>query len=206
MTRTLMIALALSATACKGGSPAAAEGGAAPASTAASTAASAAPASAAPASVAASQSGSTVRSANDTTSQTDTGHHGGAGEFKWAGPVQWKSWAEAQALAATEKKRIMLVVYANWCPRCRELAPVFADPEVARLAEGLVMVRQDSDEKPAWLDRYNEFGGYVPRIFFIEADGTVNPAITSGHPRYPYFFSSTQVESLKGAMRKAGEG
>jgi thiol-disulfide isomerase/thioredoxin len=209
MTRTLMIALALSATACKGGSPAAAEGGATPASAASSTAASAAPASAAPAIAATSTSGETTTSAKAAAGQADTGQHGGhqgGGEAKWDGPVQWKPWTEAQAQATAEKKRIMLLVYTNWCPRCRELVPVFTDPEVASLAEKLVMVRQDGDEKPDWLNRYAEFGGYFPRIFFLEADGTVITTITSGHPRYPYFFGSTQVGALKDAMRKAGEG
>lgn len=134
-------------------------------------------------------------------------HGGGADAIKWAGPVQWRTWEEGLAEAQRTQRGICLVVYADWCPRCKELAPVFAEADVVALAEKLVMVRQDSDQRPAWLEeRYGKFGGYVPRVFFLKPDGTVREDLTSGHAQYPYFFTPRGSDKLKDAMRRLAEG
>src|SRR4051812_27920833 len=49
----------------------------------------------------------------------------------WGNAITWQSWDSAQSIARKEGKSICLVVYANWCSHCKELAPVFARPEVA---------------------------------------------------------------------------
>lgn len=138
-----------------------------------------------------------------------TGHAApkGGNDIKWAGPVRWRTWEDGLAEAARTGRPICLVVYADWCPRCRELAPVFADPEIAALAERLVMIRQDADERPAWLSaRFDRFGTYVPRVFFLDSKGAVLEDITSGNARYPYFYTPHGVERLKAAMRRATTG
>lgn len=167
---------------------------AAPASAAAATAApapaTAAPATAAPAS-AAPASEAAKRGAND---------------IHWDGPVKWNDYAPGLAQATAEKKPILLLVYADWCPRCRELVPAFSDPEVARLAEGLVLIKQNGDLKPDWLAAFDTLGGYVPRLFFLTPDGSLREDITSGHPRYPYFYTPGGLESLKAAMKEALKG
>lgn len=121
-------------------------------------------------------------------------HAGSAGgkqkpDIKWGDKVDWKSWKDGSAEAKKSGRPMCLVVYADWCPRCRELAPVFGEDEIASRTEGIVMVLQDSDEKPAWLkERYGEVGGYVPRILFLESDGTLREDLTSGNERYPYYY------------------
>ena len=98
----------------------------------------------------------------------------------------------------------MVLVYADWCPHCRALGPVFADPEIESLAKHFVMVRQNNDEDAAWLQPYNQkYGGYVPRIFFFDSSGKMREDLTSGHPRYPYFYAAEQPEFLKNTMRRA---
>lgn len=67
----------------------------------------------------------------------------------------------------------------------------------------MVMIKVDQQQKPALLQRFAAHGGYVPRVFFLAADGSLREDIHSGHPRYPYFFSSQSVGKLKAAMRKA---
>lgn len=124
-------------------------------------------------------------------------------EAKWTGPMPWLSWDEASERAAKEQKRILLVLYADWCPRCRELSPVFAQPDMVEAAEGVLMVRQNVDERPAWLSRYAMLGTYVPRLFFLEPDGSVISDLTSGHPKYPYFYSAHQANLLKKQLREA---
>lgn len=121
--------------------------------------------------------------------------------------VAWQGWDAGLARAKAENKPVMLLVWAHWCPRCRELAPTFGDPEVAALAEKMVMVEQNADERPGWLsEKFDSlYGGYVPRVFVLRPDGTVRTDITSGNPEYPYFYvphnKAALVESLKKALR-----
>ena len=87
--------------------------------------------------------------------------------------------------------------------RSRSLGPVFADPEIEALAKRFVMVRQNHDEEPPWLTPYNQkYGGYVPRIFFFDSSGKLREDITSGHPRYPYFYAAQEPAFLKKSMRR----
>jgi len=123
---------------------------------------------------------------------------------EWHGDIQWHSWTDGLALAKAQSKPIMVLVYADWCPHCRALGPVFADPDIEALAKGLIMVKQNHDENPPWLEPYNEkFGGYVPRIFFFDSNGKMREDLTSGHPRYPYFYAAEAPEYLKRTMRRA---
>ena len=63
-----------------------------------------------------------------------------------------------------------------------------------------------STEPSQTLYRYARFRKYVPRFFVLDATGKVNESITSGHPRYPYFYSVKQLGKLKAAMQKAIDG
>jgi thiol-disulfide isomerase/thioredoxin len=121
--------------------------------------------------------------------------------------VDWQTWDAGIARARAENKPALLLVWAHWCPRCRELAPVFGQPEIAALAKRVVMIQQNADENPAWLsERFDsQFGGYVPRVFLLRPDGTVRTDITSGNPQYPYFYvprdSAALVKSLEAALK-----
>ena len=122
----------------------------------------------------------------------------------WHGDIEWHTWSDALPLARKEGKPIMVVVYADWCPHCRALGPVFADPDIESMAKHLVMVRQDNEENPAWLQPYNEkYGSYVPRIFFFDSSGKMREDLTSGHPQYPYFYAAEQPAFLKRTMQRA---
>lgn len=123
-----------------------------------------------------------------------------------AGPslIDWLGWQDGLQRAATEHKAIGLLIYADWCPHCRELQPVWRDPETVRASRALVMIRQNADEQPAWLpQRFGQFGTYVPRMFFLRPDGTMAPEIQSGNPKYPYFYTPQHAEALHAAMKRA---
>lgn len=125
----------------------------------------------------------------------------------WGERIAWRSWESALSAAQSEGKSICVVVYTDWCPRCKELAPVFSLPAIVSAAEGLLMVRQDQDAKPAWLkDQLGAYGGYVPRILFVGPDGKVREDIQSGHPRYPYFYGALIADQLVANMRSASGG
>jgi thiol:disulfide interchange protein len=124
------------------------------------------------------------------------------GGVKWTANVAWRTWEEALPLAKRESKPILVVVYADWCPHCRTLAPAFGDPQIEALAKHFVMVRQNDDDDPAWLEPYKKFGGYVPRVFFFDSKGQLRDDITSGHPRYPFFYAAEHIDFLKQSMRR----
>lgn len=117
--------------------------------------------------------------------------------------IAWKPWDDAARDAKRDGRPIMLVIYADWCPHCRELSPVFADPEIQKLAKNLVMVHQNSDEDPPWLRSYASLGSYVPRILFLGPDGAIKADLTSGDGRYPYFYTPQGVSALKASMKRA---
>ncbi len=122
------------------------------------------------------------------------------------GPIQWRTWDDGLAEAKKANRGIFLLVYADWCPHCRNLSPVFQQPDVVALAEKLVMVRQDADARAPWLQRFEAQGTYVPRIFFLRPDGTLRDDLKSANPNYPYFYTPGGVDELKASMRRAAEG
>lgn len=125
-----------------------------------------------------------------------------ANAVAWKGNVQWHSWEEGSKLAAQQSKPIFLLLYADWCPHCRALGAVFADPEIEALSKRFVMVRQNHDENPSWMEPFKKYGGYVPRIFFLDSKGKMREEVTSGHPRYPYFYAAEAPDFLKQSMRR----
>jgi thiol:disulfide interchange protein len=125
-------------------------------------------------------------------------------ELAWGDAIAWRDWEAALHAAKAENKSVCVVVFANWCQRCKELAPVFATPEVARAAAGLIMVRQDQDEGAPWLkDPLGRYGDYVPRILFLDPNGDVREDLQSGHPRYPYFYAPLVTDRLLANMHAA---
>lgn len=130
-----------------------------------------------------------------------------ANAIAWRGPIHWQTWQQGRAQAQRLGKPMCLVVYADWCPRCHELAPVFSRPDVAARARHLVMVRQNYDEHPAWLTGdLARYGEYVPRILFLSPTGRVMANLTSGNPRYPYFYTPQRADRLMANMRAAAGG
>ncbi|MGK0360629.1 MAG: thiol-disulfide isomerase/thioredoxin [Bradymonadia bacterium] len=125
--------------------------------------------------------------------------------IEWSPAAGWMDWEAGLAAAKISKKPICLVLYADWCPRCKELAPVFESGEIAKLGKGMVMVRQNIDERPKWLEQFGSLGSYVPRVFFFDAEGNIMDDITSAHARYPYFYTPAGRKALETSMRKALE-
>ena len=120
-------------------------------------------------------------------------------EFK--GPIPWKPMAQGQAEAKAKGKPMAVVVYGDWCPKCKLLAPVFAEKNVVDAAKGLVMIHQNQDRPglPANLSRET----YVPRIYFLYPDGTVATTITSDNQRFPNYYRPSRVDVLTDAMKRA---
>lgn len=135
------------------------------------------------------------------------GHRVTGRKVKFDGPLQWHDWERGIELAQSAGRPICLVLYADWCARCRELAPIFADPTISGLANDLVMVKHNIDDRTPWLvERFGRLGTYVPRVFFLSSDGALLEEIKSSHPRYPYFYTPRDIEGLKASIERVLSG
>ncbi len=115
----------------------------------------------------------------------------------WNNGISWTPFDQAVVRAKAENKAVCVVVYADWCPKCRGLAPVFEGPPLTVASKEVIMVLQNSEERPGWLsERFGDLGNYVPRVFFLRPDGSVNHDLGSGHPRYPFFYTPGKAELL----------
>jgi thioredoxin-like negative regulator of GroEL len=111
---------------------------------------------------------------------------------------------EGLARAARTRQPVLVYVQAQWCPRCRELEPLFDEAQVREAAAPLIMVRHDGDEPhPALRGVIGDMDGYVPRVYFLQADGVRMSALTSGHPRYTWFYTPSMQPRLVQNMRDA---
>ena len=120
-----------------------------------------------------------------------------------AGGMPWMSREAAVAQAAADNRPMMVFVYTDWCPRCSELEPVFNESAIVQAADGLVPVRHNQDENPAWLQQLaQDYEEYVPRVVFLNPDGT-RMSIVSSHPRYPYFYTPSMRDTLIANMQVA---
>lgn len=129
--------------------------------------------------------------------------HAPAAAISWANSLNWLDYQAGLSAAKASGKPIMLLVYADWCPKCRALAPVFERADVKALAKNLVVVRQNQDDDPAWLEQLSDGrGSYVPRVIFLNANGAPLKEITSGHPRYPYFYAAENPDALLSSLKQ----
>jgi len=120
-----------------------------------------------------------------------------------AGGMPWLDRDAALAHASAENRPLMVFVYTDWCPRCTELEPVFNEAAIIQAASGLVPVRHNQDENPAWLQQLaQDYEEYVPRVLFLNPDGT-RMSIVSSHPRYPYFYTPSMRDTLVANMQVA---
>jgi thiol:disulfide interchange protein len=129
-------------------------------------------------------------------------HAANAGDIDWHDTLDWHSYQQGVALAKQTHKPILLMVYADWCSKCRALVPVFERADVRELVSKMVAVRQDQDEPAPWLSEIAS-GNYVPRILFLSSDGVPFPQVTSGHPRYPFFYVADKPEILLSSLKQA---
>ncbi|MCB9730817.1 MAG: thioredoxin family protein [Deltaproteobacteria bacterium] len=128
---------------------------------------------------------------------------GSANGVSWDGAIRWRTYDEGLAEAKTSGKPVLFMVYADWCPKCRAWGAHFSDPALVERASRFVMIHQNQDSAGPWSAQFERFGAYVPRIFFLTPEGELREELTSGHPRYPYFYAAQQVDALVAVMDRA---
>ncbi|MBI3767684.1 MAG: thioredoxin family protein [Deltaproteobacteria bacterium] len=117
--------------------------------------------------------------------------------------IGWKSYEDGLALAKKERKPICLIFYTEWCPHCRNYSGVFHDPKVVEKSKQFVMIRLDKDKNREISGKYAPDGEYIPRTYFLTADGALDPEIHAPRGQFRYFYDETQPGDILNGMDTA---
>lgn len=117
--------------------------------------------------------------------------------------IDWQPYDVGLAQARRTGRPVCIVLSADWCPHCRGYSHVFEDPRVVEASRAFVMIRVDSDAQRDVASRYAIDGGYVPRTYFLDADGTAMADIVARTDRFHYFFDEHDPASLLAGMASA---
>ena len=91
--------------------------------------------------------------------------------------INWRSYEEGLVVSKSEKKKVFLHFYADWCVFCGKMAKeTFQNPAVVSYLDNhFIPVRVDTDKDPATAMKYGVQG--LPSTWFLtemgEAIGTV---------------------------------
>jgi thiol:disulfide interchange protein len=128
---------------------------------------------------------------------------GAKGETWNAAQIPWHSYDDGLRAAKEQNRPICLVVFTTWCPHCKAYSHVFDDPRVVERTRDFVMVRVDQDAEEATAQRYAPDGSYIPRTFFLDSAGNVDPSVHAQRPRFLYFYDERDPAPLLDGMRAA---
>lgn len=121
--------------------------------------------------------------------------------------INWMSYDEGLASAKQTGKPIMVQLKSENCGACRALAKTFHSSKIESASQNLTMIMIDTAKQKVLAGKYNIDGGYIPRTFFLDADGNILPGSERfGVSRnYRYFFSAGAPGRLTGAMQWAAK-
>jgi thiol:disulfide interchange protein len=117
--------------------------------------------------------------------------------------IKWRTYEDGLAEAKKSKKPVLLVFYTEWCPHCTNYSKVFHDPKVVEKSKEFVMIRLDSDQNKDLGKKFALDGSYIPRTYFLAADGTVDPTIHAPREQYKYFYDEKNPASVLAGMDSA---
>ena len=128
----------------------------------------------------------------------------------WAGAedwndkdIQWMSYDDGLAAAKKTHRPICLIFYTTWCPHCANYSKVFSDPDVVKKAKSFVMVRVDKDKNQELGKQFKPDGEYIPRTYFLAADGKLDESLTETREQFKYFYAENTPSSILAGMDRA---
>jgi protein-disulfide reductase (glutathione) len=117
--------------------------------------------------------------------------------------IGWQDYDKGLAAAKETKKPVCLVFFTEWCPHCTNYSKVFHDPKVVAASKQFVMIRLDKDKNVELSKKYAPDGQYIPRTFFLHADGTLDPELKAPRDRFVYFYDENNPASILAGMDAA---
>ena len=101
--------------------------------------------------------------------------------------IKWYSYDEGMKQIKLTGKPGLLIIYADWCPTCKEYSTLFAQDGVVNSLANLILMRENKDTNPQVNNKYNLDGEYVPRTFALNNKGNVMQNFYSKDEKYTYF-------------------
>ena len=117
-----------------------------------------------------------------------------------AAKIDWQNIDTGLSRAKIERKPICLVFHTTWCPHCRAYSHVFDDERIVERARDFIMIRVDADTDPVMDKRYSPDGRYVPRTYFLSADGVVDASIHAPQPKHRFNYDDDDPSPLLASM------
>ncbi len=117
--------------------------------------------------------------------------------------IQWQTYAAGLKLARRTHKPIMLVVFTEWCPHCRNYSAVFKDQRIVQLARKFVMIHVDKDQQPDVSHLYAPDGEYIPRTYFLSSKAVLDQDIHAPRESFRYFYDERDPTSVLAGMHEA---
>jgi len=117
--------------------------------------------------------------------------------------IKWMSYDDGLAEAKKSHKPICLIFFTTWCPHCKNYSGVFGDAEVVKKSQSFVMIRLDKDKNADISKKYAPDGEYIPRTYFLSADGTLDPSLSESRDQFKYFYDEKNPASILGGMDRA---
>lgn len=124
------------------------------------------------------------------------------GDWNDAG-IQWLAYDEGLKAAAESGKPVCLVFFTEWCPHCTKYAEVFHDSAVVERSKSFVMVRLDRDQHKELSGEYAPDGQYIPRTYFLSAQGELDASLQAPRDQYRYFYHESDPADLLQGMERA---
>lgn len=114
--------------------------------------------------------------------------------------IAWRGYTEGLAEAKKSGKPVVLIFFTEWCPHCTRYSGMFHQEKVVAQAKNFVMIRLDKDKEGALSAKYAPDGEYIPRTFFLSANGEVMTSIAAPRDKYRHFFNPQDSAELLAAM------
>jgi protein-disulfide reductase (glutathione) len=126
-----------------------------------------------------------------------------AGEDWNDAQIKWMSYDDGLAEAKRSKRPVCLIFYTTWCPHCANYSKVFSNAKVVEKAKAFVMIRLDKDQHRDISKKYAPDGEYIPRTYFLSADGQLDASLSEAREQYKYFYHEKDPASILAGMDRA---
>lgn len=110
--------------------------------------------------------------------------------------LNWYSYKDGLEELNNSGKNGVFIIYADWCPTCKEYSELFSDPAVVKSLDSLVLIRSNKDLEPEISELFNIDGDYVPRTFALDKRGQIIRDLNSKNPQWWYFLPSDDEDYL----------
>ena len=117
--------------------------------------------------------------------------------------VEWMNFDDAMTAAQENGKPTLVLLTKPWCGACKSLKTnIGSEPdEFVELSKhfNMVNLEEDSEEPSDSAELFQEDGAYIPRVYFVNPDRTIDNRVTAPNPKYKHFFGSAglMVSAMK---------